>query len=259
MTNSATVNQQNQLQATAGAPNQQAQPSQEQQAASTNNDRTHATAAAVGQARAQSNEMIEMSVERLVAASGFGCIHVMNVMAKPHIMVGRNVTVVREKNLTGDQQSRRDGEQRSQTSSLPSTDGAFHAFSCHMSVSPVVSSPSAIDYPPPQVVTDQEKSSRRRKHNDYHQHHYYRRHAKNNLVSHYVIQLEKVATVARAAEQSQESLSSASKVNSLDSRKLPAANEQEAPRDAVVNAQQPMEEDEVSETTDPKEPVAAVG
>jgi hypothetical protein len=127
-----------------------------------------------------------------------------------------------------------------------------------MSVSPVVSSPSAIDHPPPQVVTDQEKSSRRRKHN-YHHHHHYRRHAKNSLVSHYVIQLEKVATVARAAKKSQESLSSASKVNSLDSRKNPAADETEVPRDAIVNEQQPMEEDAVSETTDPKEPVVAIG
>jgi hypothetical protein len=258
MTNSAAVNRQNQLQATAGGPNQQSQPTQEQQAASANNDRTHATAAAVGQARAQSNEMVEMNVERLVAASGFGYIHMMNVTAKPHIMLGRNVTVVREKNLTGDQQSRGDGEQRSQASSLPSNDGAFHAIPCHMSVSPVVSSPSAIDHPPPQVVTDQEKSSRRRKHN-YHHHHHYRRHAKNSLVSHYVIQLEKVATVARAAKKSQESLSSASKVNSLDSRKNPAADETEVPRDAIVNEQQPMEEDAVSETTDPKEPVVAIG
>jgi hypothetical protein len=45
---------------------------------------THEAAAAAGQARANSNEMQDIHLERLIAASGFGHIHIMNVLAKPH-------------------------------------------------------------------------------------------------------------------------------------------------------------------------------
>jgi hypothetical protein len=57
----------------------------------------HAAAEAAGRARAAASreDNTDMCLERLVAASGFGRCHVINVLAKPHHMLGRNVSVMK--------------------------------------------------------------------------------------------------------------------------------------------------------------------
>jgi len=202
----------------------------------------HAAAAAAGEARA--NETKEMNIERLVAASGFGQVHVLNVSAKPHRMLGRNVTVFRE--TYGDAfEAKRAGDD--QDISLPSNEGRYHFVTCSTGISPVVSSPNAIDHTT--VVTDQEGANKRRK---YHHHHSsYRRHGKNNLVTHYVIQLEKVQTGSK--QQSRESQSSASRSNLLSRKSADEHAESGRPPTDGEDG------DEGSVSTDPKEAVSAIG
>jgi hypothetical protein len=172
---------------------------------------TYMAAEAAGRARAaasQEEDNAGMCLERLVAASGFGRCHVIHVLAKPHHMVGRNVSVPNKEggSAVGTGTDMMDigiAEARGNGSSLTSS-----ALACSMSVSPVVSSPEAIAA----VVTDKDQDnhshkSKRRKyhhHSDSQQqagnnHHQHRRNflmrevslnRKKHLISHYVIQLE---------------------------------------------------------------------
>ena len=245
MTNSATVNRQQQQRLN----EQQQPPQQRHHLENMTNILNHAAAAAAGQARANSNEMQEINVERLVAASGFGQIHEMNVTTKPHHMLGRNVTVTQQANQGGDHQ--REGEQGSQSSSIPSNDGPFPFMVCRMGVSPVVSASNAMDLSPPQVVTDHENSSKRRKH---HNNHSYRRHTRTTIVTHYVIQLERVVATAYDNKQ-QPNGSQSSQSNS--NRKPPAGDDSDLPQAAAAGDEDYA--DNGTEATDPREPVSAIG
>lgn len=210
----------------------------------------HEAAAAAGQARANSNEMQDIDVERLIAASGFGHIHIMNVLAKPHHhhLLGPNVSVTREGNRGGNPHlvARLRGEHGSDGSSIPSNDGPFHFMACRMGVSPVVSVTNLLDVPPSQVAMDHENANKRRK---YHSH---RRHSKGTqLVTHYCIQLEKA--LGSPPEKKQRA-NSGSQLSQSNSNRKPT--EAEAPADSP---QRDVDDDDGTESTDPKIPLSAIG
>lgn len=128
----------------------------------------HAAAVEAGRARAASVLDVDMSLERLIAKSGFGNYHTINVKTKPAI-VGRDVTVVHQDTQplnqckVGTSSSSR-GDQGSHTSSIPSVCGNKVFATCRMGVSPVVSSPNAMDdYT---VVTDRDQET-------HHHHHHH--------------------------------------------------------------------------------------
>jgi hypothetical protein len=211
----------------------------------------HEAAAAAGQARANSNEMQDIDVERLIAASGFGHIHIMNVLAKPHHhhhLPGRHVSETREANRGGDPHlvARQQGEHGSEGSSIPSNDGLFHFIVCRMGVSPVVSVANSFDVPAPPVAIDHENASKRRKH------HLHRRHPRGTpLVSHYCIQVEKA--LASPPEKRQRA-NSGSQLSQSNSNRKPA--DADAPADPP---HRDVDDENGTESTDPKVPVSAIG
>eukprot|EP00546_Thalassionema_frauenfeldii_P018545 CAMPEP_0178907100 /NCGR_PEP_ID=MMETSP0786-20121207/7185_1 /TAXON_ID=186022 /ORGANISM="Thalassionema frauenfeldii, Strain CCMP 1798" /LENGTH=906 /DNA_ID=CAMNT_0020578865 /DNA_START=21 /DNA_END=2744 /DNA_ORIENTATION=- len=221
----------------------------------------HAAAAAAGHARAKASDTKDMDIERLMTACAFGHVHVINVVSKPHQILGRNVTVVRDGVYCvqdhQQQQQRRDGEQGSQGSSIPSSESPFQFIPYCMSVSPIVSSTNALDLSA--VLTEQEnKSSKRRKYHNSH-----RRHSRNNLVTHYVLQLVDLPPPSRGNKQlAEESLSSTSKSNSIKAKQNTSQQEQSTHSGEVAHAQEDEDEEDIdddSESTDPKEAVSAIG
>lgn len=172
-----------------------------------------AVAAPAGHAGAgiHGDDQLDANVERLVASSGFGDFHYIQVTAKPHHMLGRNVTVFRENsganNIVRQQHwtnatSHRD--ERSHGSSIPSNGEPFHAIFCRMAISPVCSSPhTLVDHGLNSAEQDQGK--RRKQYHHVHRSgssiasrngvHRYRQHqARNILITHFVIQLERIAS-----------------------------------------------------------------
>ncbi|KAG7372114.1 hypothetical protein IV203_018257 [Nitzschia inconspicua] len=188
-------------------------------------DRTqdHSAAAAAGRARAAASsreDNQEIGLEPLIAASGFGRLQIINVRAKPHHMVGRNIKVI--KTAIGQRRNHEEGSNAG-SSITSSYDGPQHFVPCTMSISPVVSLPDAYNEI---VVTDKEKSdtsyhhkhkrfekdnesnpiikSKRRKQHHHHQHgeDFFQHHSvrtnhpmkevskHHHLITHYVIQLE---------------------------------------------------------------------
>ena len=186
---------------------------------------TYVAAEAAGRARAAASQedITDMCLERLVAASGFGRFHLIHVLAKPHHMVGRNVTV---KKPAGGGQEMRGAEERSNNSSISSGfEGAYQMVTCSMGVSPVVSSPEVFNAA---VVTDKDQDThhhkaKRRKHHHHGDsqqsasgHHQHRRNflmrevsmnRKRHLITHYVIQLEPFEGTLRRNLGSQSSTS----------------------------------------------------
>lgn len=166
-------------------------------------------AAAAGRAKAAASreDNNEMSLERLVSASGFGKCHLVNAITKPHQMLGRNVAVSKPPSAAKKQSREEGGSNGSSISS--SYEGLYHYLLCNMSVAPVVSSPEAFNVT---VIADKDQENshhkvKRRKHHYHsdsnqqtmignHQNHriYVMREASNNrkrpLITHYVIQLE---------------------------------------------------------------------
>jgi hypothetical protein len=211
-----------------------------------NGTESHVAAEAAGRARAEASkeDNTELGLERLIAASGFGRVHMIYVRAKPHHMVGRNVKVL-QSSVT----PKRSQEEGSNGSSISSSyEGPYHFVACTMTISPVVSSPEA--YSVAAVVTDKEKGgdhqhhkskrsdkdqeschqhkAKRRKHHHHHQHgdnllqhHPHRQdHSfdqKRQLISHYVIQLEAIDGDSRkiGTMASQSSASTAVEANML--------------------------------------------
>ena len=239
MTNSASANHQ---QTQFGVPQQQNLGEYGQQHETTNGTLNYEAAAAAGQARANSNEVHEVNIERLVAASGYGQIHLLNVCSKPYHAVGRNVTVFR------DIQRTEHHSEGSHGSSLASNDAHFHCVTCRIGVSPVISTSLALDVLSPQVVTDHENSNKRRKH-----HHVHRRHQRASLVTHYCIQLEKV--VSSSHESSQQNFGGSQSSQSVSNGK-PIAAEQHAELSAGVIEHAG---EHSSQSSDPREPVTTIG
>jgi hypothetical protein len=252
---------------------------------------TYVAAEAAGRARAaasQEEENSGMCLERLVAASGFGRCHVIHVLAKPHHMVGRNVSVPNKEGGSavgaGIDMDLGMGEARGNGSSINSG-----ALACSMSVSPVVSSPEAIAA----VVTDKDQDnhshkSKRRKyhhHSDSQQqagnnHHQHRRNflmrevslnRKKHLITHYVIQLEPFEGTFRkfGSLESHSSSSTTAEAHILGLTKselrrqrmrnqvarAPAPEDLYRPPDEEVNDGDEME----SESSSAREPVTAIG
>jgi hypothetical protein len=235
-----------------------------------------AAAAAAGRARANSHvdEQLDVNVERLVASSGFGQYHIIQATAKPHHMLGRNVTIVRDnpggnfnryhQRLNTDSNHR---DERSRGSSIPSHDAPFHSIPCRMGVSPVSSSPNVlIDHG--SIVTEQDQG-KRRKHHYHHLHpprpggsvtsrngvHRGRQHQpRNHLITHFVIQLEQVVGDGEGGK-AEESASSSSIHG--DQKNAPQEDPVSLPHNYEPDGDEDI--DDASESTDPREPVVVIG
>lgn len=159
---------------------------------------SHQAAAAAGRARAQ-DDSFGLNVERLVVANGFGQYHAIDVNAKKEV-----------------------------------TNSDICTIQCQMAVSPVVAK-SPVDSLEPAVVTDtnQDAHHKRRKH--HHDHTKPIEHRHRSVITHYVIQLEKVDAILQTPLSAE-------------------ASDLEMLLDLSEEAL-----DEASQSTDPKEPVSSIG
>lgn len=120
-------------------------------------------AEANGRARAEAsmNPRKEYSLERLIATSGFGHIHVVHVNTRPFQMVGRDVTILKEvipSSLDAGMHSR--NEEVNCTSVASGFEGGqvqHPPISCRISIAPIISSTNSCDSSV--VMTDQEAES----------------------------------------------------------------------------------------------------
>lgn len=163
-----------------------------------NAQQSHQAAAASGSARAQ-DDSFGMNVEHLVVANGFGQYQVIDVKAKPEATNSHNCTI-----------------------------------QCQMAVSPVVAK-SHVSSLEPAVLTDanQDAHHKRRKH--HHDHTKPMEHRHRSVITHYVIQLEKVDATLQTPLSAEPS----------DREMLLDLSEEAL--------------DEASQMTDPKEPVSSIG
>ena len=215
------------------------------------------------------DEHFDVNLERLVATSGFGQYHIIQVSVKAHHMLGRNVTVIRENiGASGSRQpprmnvnQNRDGGSRG--GNICISDTHYHTIPCRMAISPVTSSPNAfIDHG--SIVTEQDQGKRRKQYNNYTHHpdgsvgsrncmHRGRQHqGRNHLITHFVIQLERVAGDVQNAT-AQDSLSCAS---------LPVdQNEASRDEDPLLPGieDHDADVDDVTESTESKDPVVVIG
>jgi hypothetical protein len=209
-------------------------------------------AAAAGRARAEASKQdtIKIGLDRLVVSSGFGRLHRVQVVAKPHQMVGRNVTVIKDAAPLGGiaLSARNGGEAGNNDTNLLS--GNTHQVACQISIAPVVSASSAMD-------TSIEGK-------EVYVHH--RRHLHRQLVTHYVLQLGDLEGKP-SKEESLESLSS--KSTSVEARLIGltkaglenqrlAANVPPAHEEPDV-LDEDEDEDESTGTTGTRKPVTAIG
>jgi len=186
---------------------------------------SHQAAAAAGRARAQ-DESVGLNVERLVIANGFDDYHIINVASK-------------------------------------SAEGGAAAVQCRISISPVIAR-SMPTVESTAVVTDTNQEPhhhKRRKHHHAHHHEGHNAAAKHrkpaattqrtsqlNIITHYVIQLEKLSlenTKMEAATEGSTLLNKLEHAHQYDREMLDADVEETL--------------DETSQSTDPKEPIEAVG
>jgi hypothetical protein len=179
-------------------------------AAGNRQSRELVAAEVAGRARAEASEpdAIKMGLDRLVVSCGFGRLHRVQVVAKPHQMVGRNVTIIKQAAPSGGTTLPvcNGGEAGSNDTKLASSfDKSANQVSCQISIAPVVSASSAMDKSTVLDSMDSElHKSKRRKHHGLEQeprrlhgagkemyvHH--RRHPHRQLVTHYVLQLEEL-------------------------------------------------------------------
>lgn len=146
--------------------------------ANTNNGerlgQSHAQAEEAGRARAAQaiqNDQGNTNLERLVASCGFGKYHVLHARARPHQMVGRNVTFVNKAAAARLPPSapkansvRRPDDGSSDTSLTTNFEGPYDSLKCRSCISPIIS-----DTVDSAVVTDTNQEhhghkSKRRKH-----------------------------------------------------------------------------------------------
>jgi hypothetical protein len=248
---------------------------------------THFAAEAAGRARAAASQEdpTEMGLERLVAASGFGRSHAIHVSAKPHHMLGRNVTVMKQVNTNGTEMRSRETGMSNGSSITSGCNGPNHMVPCTMGVSPVVSAPEAFTAA---VVTDKDqdnhhhKTKRRKHHSDSQQsnttHHQHRRnnlmrevyvHRKRHLVTHYVIQLELGEGTFRGFGGLESHSSTSTTVEARMLGLTQSELRRQRTRGPALQAQaedgsdRPPDEEEddemESESSEPREPVAAIG
>jgi len=238
----------------------------------------------------------DITLEQLVAASGFGHTHHVHAHRKLlHQMVGKNVTVINTRNGSDspDISPKRGGEESNSTSLTTSGDDGQgrQPFSCRISIAPIVTPVTAMNSSALVVDRESEVEFQRGKRAKHHhdatesqeqQESRQRSSGKSNLggvsanhnrkafqplqmATHFVIQLQPQGVDAN--EGSMESISSNSA--SVEARLLGLSREQvQRQRDAVNVAAAPQlgadeesveEEESLSETTATKEPVATIG
>jgi hypothetical protein len=234
-------------------------------------------AAVAGRARAEASEpdAIKVGLDRLVVSSGFGRLHRVQVVAKPHQMVGRNVTIIKDAAPSG---GTAPCACSNDTSLASRFEGNTSQVSCQISIAPVVSASSAMDTSTVLDSMDSEmhKSKRRKHHpgleqephrtnNDegkevYVQH---RRHPYRQLVTHYVLQLEELDGEP-GKHESLDSLSSNS--TSVEARLLGLTKAELENQHVAANIPPaheepdiPDEEEDEDESIGTIKPVAAIG
>lgn len=162
-------------------------------------------AAAAGRARAQGSKpnTPDVSLSRVIVSCGNGHVNPVLVASKPHQMVGRNVSIVKEAGNTSPAAGTRDEGASNGTSLTSHDDGRF--LSCRMSIAPVTAASSSNSYMDIAAVTDKDgdmQQGKRQKHDCLSQdaghrgqegrevsvHH--RRHLHRPRVTHYVIQVQ---------------------------------------------------------------------
>lgn len=238
-------------------------------------DQTAAVAAGRANAASPENDLSDLCLDRLLAASGFGMYHIVQVEGKPHQILGRNVTVVRSADPGGIDNNREDS-----TSSITSNDCPMNPILCRMGVSPVVSfiDPNLDSA----VVTDREVGghhhrNKRRKNphvssapaigaQDQHRRgsvasrdqYLQRKNHRHQQITHYVIQLEPATTDNRNLD-SIESLSSTSAF--IDPRGLAKSELPQPTNDGPDQGDNDSDDrdDAESRSTEPKLPVGAIG
>lgn len=160
-----------------------------------------AAAEATGRARAEasvSHDRKEMSLERLIATCGFGRIGIVHVNAKPHQIVGRNVTVMEVNGIAaGQSPARRDEDSNGTSLTSSCKEEQYQSLPCRVSIAPIVSSDNSLSIGAPiHKETDPHHIEKRAKH-----HHgteqstpvnseTHKKYSPLQLVSHFVIQLQ---------------------------------------------------------------------
>jgi hypothetical protein len=208
----------------------------------------HEAAAAAGKARANSNDSQDDNIERWITACGDGQFKMLNVVAKPYHMIGRNATLVRGSNRDTNIHDSRNGEHSSEGSSLPSSEAPFNFIICRVGISPVVAGSCALELSCSQLLEDQESTNKRRK-----QHHTHRRNSKISLVTHYCIQIDKALQNVLLGNQPFSHSSPSSKA---------ITNHMSDVQDNIESGHDTENEhsgDNGTETTDPREPIATIG
>lgn len=212
-------------------------------------------------------------LERLVASSGFGHLHIVQVRSKAHSMLGKKVTIVQG---SPSRLAALASRARDEGSSSTGRAGAYEGYiTCRSSIAPVVSNPAPVDSA---VVSDTGKEcslhakGKRRKlsaaDEDAHRKHAnnsvdHVKHFQQQMVTHYAIQLHQLE--AGLKHESAESWSSHS--TSVEARLLGLSKAELHGQRMVVrqseNREEHLAEDEGtamgSESSATKEPVSAVG
>lgn len=131
----------------------------------------------------------EIGLERLVASSGFGQYHDVQVTTKNHQMIGRNVTVVTEGQATNTPMTASRRGSGEGTNGSIAFDENVACVQCRASIAPIISASSSMDYP---SGSQKEKDAKRQKHLHYNvpDQLTHRRYLPLQLVTHYVIQLQ---------------------------------------------------------------------
>lgn len=234
--------------------------------ASTSAPSNLAAAAAAGRARASQQNSLSVGIERLVAASGFGKLHVIHAHGKPQHLLG-NVSIP-------DGSARNRDEGSNDTSLTGSENSRALTIVCRSSIAPVVSASVAIDS---MVVSDKEmshpKAKRRKTHGsgeqEAHRKHSqsakdtacFRKHHGRQTITHYVIQLQPQESFKDGSEGSLSSGSTSVEARLLGLTKAQLYGQRKAVGSGIGQDEMmddATEEDAVaSEST--KEPVAAIG
>jgi hypothetical protein len=212
-------------------------------------------AAAAGRARAEASlqDTVKIGLHRLVVSSGFGRLHKVQVAAKPHQMVGRNVTIIKDATAApsgGTVLSTCGGEAGSNNTTLPSSfDERTDQVACQISIAPVVSASSVMD-----ASTEGKK--------EVYVHH--RRHLHRQLVTHYVLQLEELEGKSVKNDDSLSSNSTSVEARLLGLTKAELQNQCLAANVPPAHEQPDIldeEEDgnESTGTTGTRKPVTAIG
>lgn len=194
-----------------------------------------------------------LDLERLVAASGHGRLHILSVVSRPHQMVGRSVTITKDVNPGGRQEStpgssKHDaGTGTGRNEAASSVQGLLQKF-CLVSIAPVVSASAYMPKTSSSLEKDADlhKAKRRKSHVADQEmasrpaspgHH--KKHQPKLVVTHYTMQLEET-NLKTGKDLSMESLSSNS--TSVEARLMGLSKDQYKQQKLAVAAAQAVQE-----------------